>query len=325
MALVTLIQNIRRRPPEHGRIRYGERFVGRNGKSAMRALTQFRFTSPDRNAIEQIAALYGGEARPWSDPKASPQNQFEVYTEASRIKVMLPVADCYTMAYEQWGGRGIERRCDGQTCTFYGAGPPMERDCMCQNQAQQTCKPYSRVNVIMPGVDLGGVWRLEVKGQSFMHEGPGMLDLILSMSEGGMASCDIMLTKRSTNGKHYVVPQFVMPYTPEQILAGHAQVRRLPSAAHAHPSVLPARAELAPVPDLDDEVVDGELVEDSWYEADTVEDGLADLLERSVEQARERKLHAVPNTVEGWDDHNRPLDRAIRRNPDPNGPKWIPK
>lgn len=322
MAQVTLIQNIRRRPPEHGRIRFGERFVGRNGKTAMRALTTFRFTSPDRNAIEQIAALYGGEARPWSDPKASPQNQFEVYTEASRIKVMLPVQDCYTMAYEQWGGRGIERRCDGQTCTFYGAGSPMERDCICQNQPEQTCKPYSRVNVIMPGVDLGGVWRLEVKGQSFMHEGPGMLELILSMSEGGMAACDIMLTKRSTNGKHYVVPQFVMPYTPEQILAGQAQVRALPSAAH--PSVMPARAELAPVPDLDDEVVDGELVDDGWYEQPVDDGELVVLLERSVERAR--KLRAVPdNVVEGWDDANRPLDRAVRRNPDPNGPKWIPK
>ena len=89
MALVTLIANIRRRPPEHGRIRFGERYTARNGKSAMRALTTFRFTSPDRNAIEQIARLYGGEARPWSDPKASPQNQFEVYTESSRISVML--------------------------------------------------------------------------------------------------------------------------------------------------------------------------------------------------------------------------------------------
>lgn len=321
MAQVTLIANIRRRPPEHGRIRFGERFVGRNGKSAMRALTTFRFTSPDRNAIEQIARLYGGECRPWSDPKASPQNQFEVTTETSRVHVMLPAADCYTLAYEQWGGRGIERRCDGQTCTFYGAGQPMERDCICASQPTQTCKPYSRVNVIMPGVDLGGVWRLEVKGQSFMHEGPGMLDLILQTAQGnGMVHADILLTKRSSNGKNYVVPQFIMPFTPEQLLAGEAQVRAL------HPSALPPRAELAAVPDLDDEVVDGELVDD-WHERGSADDGeLVELLEQSVRLAEARKLRAVPSTPsEGWDDHNRPMDRAVRRNPDPNGPKWIPK
>ena len=44
------------RTPEHGRIRLGVKT-----ERAMKSLDTFRFTSPDKEAIEQIADAYGGD------------------------------------------------------------------------------------------------------------------------------------------------------------------------------------------------------------------------------------------------------------------------
>ena len=70
------------RIPEQGRIRLGVKT-----ERAMKALDTFRFTSPDPEAIAALASLYGGKAKPWSDKRASPKEQWEVITEADSIKV----------------------------------------------------------------------------------------------------------------------------------------------------------------------------------------------------------------------------------------------
>lgn len=323
MANIVPLSSIVTRPPEHGRIRFGVRAVMRNGKEAPRAIERWRFTSPDRKAIEQLAELYGGRCTPWTDPKASPQNQFEVTTDASTIEVLLNTDDCYTVAYEQWGGKGIDRRCDGETCTFYGAGKPMTRPCICADQPTQTCKPYSRVNMLLPGVDLGGVWRLEVKGLAFMHEAPGMIQTIRQLHEG-MARVELMLTKRTKRGvddkgrptvNHFIVPQFVVRATPDQLLAGMHRVSSISG---------PPRRELNAAPD--DEVVDAEVLDpvlnDLWEEEDG-DDGLLAQLEQSVQIARAARHPSAGPLQDGWDIP--PPDISVKRNPNPEGPKWIRK
>ena len=65
------------RIPEHGRIRLG---MQDEGRGFPKSLDTFRFTSPDKEAVEQIANLYGGEVNKWNDKKASPPNQWEVIT-----------------------------------------------------------------------------------------------------------------------------------------------------------------------------------------------------------------------------------------------------
>ena len=321
MASIVKIRDLRLRPPEHGRIRFGKKTVTRNGKERPTAIETWRFTSPDREAIEQLAELYGGRCEPWHDPKASPQHQFQVETDAGRIQVWMAPNDSYTVQYEQWGGKGIERRCDGETCTFYGIGGAMERPCVCESQPEQTCKPYSRLNVILPQIRFGGVWRLEVKGQAFAHEAPGMIEAILAMQQAGMARVDLLLTKRTARDDsgqlmHFVVPQISVSITPEEMLQGLGQVQQRISLEH------PSRLAIAPAPfttDGDDSAVMGELIEPSvWhrpYDDDDAEDAeLVDLLERSVAKVAAEKL-------DGWD--TPPPDVRVKRNLNPGGPKWI--
>ena len=316
MATIVRIRDLRTRPPEHGRIRFGKKVTSQGGKERPTALETWRFTSPDRDAVEQLAALYGGECRSWEDPKASPQHQFQVETNASRIQVWLPNEDSYSVAYEQWGGKGLERRCDGETCSFAGIGGAIERPCVCADQAVQTCKPYSRLNVILPQIRFGGVWRLEVKGQAFAHEAPGMIEAITRLQSGGMVRVDLLLTRRTARdaqGKtmHFVVPQVSVAVTPEEMLSGGAKV--LQRIEH------PALAALSVAPD--DEAVMGELIEPSvWHQPAVVDDNiedaeLIDLLARSIDQARADRAPV------GWD--TPPPDVKVTRNPDPAGPKWV--
>lgn len=316
------------RPPEHGRIRFGERFKS-GGRERPRALKTWRFTSPDEIAIRQIAQEYGGEARPWFDPKANPQNQWEVLTPVDRIHVWLPTEDSLSIMMEQWGGRGIERRCDEVTCTFYGRGRPMQAPCYCADQPKPTCKPYSRLNVIIPNVVFGGVWRLEVKGNHFAHEAPGMISTIASLQERqGMVRVDLLLTERTGKDDEgrmtkFIVPKISVAMTPQQMLEGMAQVQRLaigPSREVTETPVATPELRSVTVDPDDDDIVDAEILEGPWHHAiDEDDTELTQLLKQSVEQAEIRKAHRE----DGWDEP--PGHVAVKRNPDPNGPKYIRK
>ena len=94
------------RTPEQGRIRLGVKT-----ERAMKSLDTFRFTSLDKSAIEQIASIYGGAVKSWTPPR-SKQEQWEVITTTSEIRVYLP-PHSIDVWYEAWSGGGCQRRCDG--------------------------------------------------------------------------------------------------------------------------------------------------------------------------------------------------------------------
>ena len=319
MASVIRLDEIRTRPPEHGRIRLGERFQTRNGKTAMRATTTFRFTSHDRTAIEQLAELYGGTPGPWSDPKA-PEGQWEVLTTSNRISVWLP-PNAYNVAYERWGGRGVERRCDGARCTSYGF-TNVESGCLCALEEERSCKTTSRVQLILPEIKLGGVWRLESKSENFAYEAPGMIDMLSAFQAQGMTKVDVVLVQRTTTvqgqKKNFIVPVFEAQASPMQVLEGAAQVR--PAGVLQHPSGQAPALALVAAPD--DEVVDAEIMDEDWHQSLYVvekpeEDDLAARLEASVQMVEARKAEEEL----GWDVP--PPGVSVKRNPDPNGRKWV--
>jgi len=279
MRPVVPIRNIQRRIPEAGRIRIGVR----TGK-AMKALDVFRFTSPDREAIEQIAATYGGEVKPWSDPKAAP-NQWEVITTASELRIVLPPEPLGTSPiYEQWSGGGCARRCDGLICTTLQRGPeglePVQVDCICTAEGALACEPHTRLNVLLPEVRFTGVWRLESKSWNVAQEMPGFVELIASLQERGLTRGVLRLEQRVSKAAgethRFVVPVLGVSESMDALAAGAAQVGAIgaspsvpiaeiePGANHTTtPPTLssPAPAE-AVAPGSDDDVVDAEVVDD---------------------------------------------------------------
>lgn len=275
---VVPIANLHRRIPEAGRIRFGVK-TGR----AMKALSTFRFTSHDEEALHQIAALYQGEVKPWSDPKAA-EGQFEIITEASEIRIVLPPDPLGgTPIYEQWGGGGCERRCDGLNAEITTRGPDgaemTEVPCICSAQQAMSCEPRTRLSVILPEIRFGGVWRLETKSWNAAQEMPGMVDLIQSLQERGLTRGVLALKHRRsvTAGEthKFIVPVLGIDETMEALAAGAAQVGALPLSTTAGElergsdsgaDSSEAEGEVAGVSpaaasNSDDDIVDAELVD----------------------------------------------------------------
>ena len=254
------IANLQRRIAEAGRIRVGEK----TGK-AMKALSTFRFTSHDQEALGQIAAMYGGTVRPWSDPKAA-AGQFEIVTEASEIRVVLP-PDPWggTPIYELWGGGGCERRCDGLTAAVLQRGPeglePVDVPCMCAAKGEMTCKVITRLNVILPEVRFAGVWRLDTKSWNAAQELPGMVDMVQQMQGRGLTHATLALKHRRSvqagETHKFIVPVLGIPASVEQLVSGAMQLGALPSAERAPVAALDAGPQSEVV---DAEVVDTETV-----------------------------------------------------------------
>ena len=210
------------RIPEAGRIRLGVK-TG----NAMKSIDTFRFTSPDEDLITELAELYGGQCVPWNDPKANPPNQWQVITQAKEIAIYLP-ANSLSCWYEMWAGGGVQRRCDGEICQIprttpggweMGSGP-----CVCASSGAMQCRPYTRLNVILPTIPFRGVWRLETKGWNAATELPGMVDIIDACAGAGVIVRATMYVERRVQqtpaGKrNFVVPGIKLAASMAEIIA----------------------------------------------------------------------------------------------------------
>ena len=242
------------RTPEHGRIRLGVKT-----ERAMKSLDTFRFTSPDKEAIEQIADAHGGNVNSWTPPK-SKQQQWEVITTSSEIRVFLP-PNSIDVWYEQWSGGGCQRRCDGVSADVPVKTPDgMDTDsvpCLCSLEQSMVCSPYTRLRVVLPEIRFGGVWRLESKGWNAANEMPGMAGMLGQLQSIGLAEAMLSLEKRTKvsggQTRHFVVPRLSMDTSPEELLEGKGLASALDS---------PPRP--APVLELEAEVIEAEIVTEGW-------------------------------------------------------------
>jgi hypothetical protein len=197
--------DLQRRLREAGRIRLGEQVPTKDGKRRPRKLDHFRFTSRSQQMIERVAALYGGQWRPW-DNGGKPE--FEVQTTATQIPVCVPTSMSFSQAYEVWGGGFCTQRCDGQ---WDGV-----RDCPCDCDPDgRVCKITTRLSLILPEVGGIGTWRLESHGYYSASELAGVIDVIEAAAGAGIAipaelGLDQREVRRLVAGKPQTY-QFVVP------------------------------------------------------------------------------------------------------------------
>ena len=259
------------RIPEQGRIRLGVKT-----ERAMRSLDTFRFTSPDPGAIEAIATLYGGTMKEWNEKRATPQSQWEVITEATDIRVFLP-QHSIDVWYEEWGGGGILRRCDGIDAQVEVKTPdgtdidivPCHCSGLIEQGKQMMCRPYTRLSVILPEIRFGGTWRLESKGWNASKELPAMAQVIAQMQTIGIVEGRLSIEKRTKisggQTRHFVVPKLSMDTSPLEIMAGGARPQNVSLPEPEMPAISTVKEVF---PDI--EVVDAVIVaapgEDAWEE-----------------------------------------------------------
>jgi hypothetical protein len=277
MRPIVPLANLARRLPEAGRLRTGVQAPTRSGKTAPKAIETWRMTSHDQEAIEQVAAIYGGTPRPWAGSPTP--GQWEVVTEASELHVVLPPDPLGgTPIYEAWSGGGCQRRCDGLVCQTPTSGPDgtemTEVPCMCSTKGEMVCKPHTRLAVILPDVRFGGTWRYEsATSWNVAQELPGMVDLIRSLQERGLTRALLAIEHRKSaqTRKPFTIPVLRVADSLDRLAAGAARVTSIqpaptmteigPAPAETPIDETPESTAAAP-PDLDDEVIDAVIVED---------------------------------------------------------------
>lgn len=218
------IIDLQMRQRELGRIRMGRK-TGEKGRPEK--LDKFRFTSASKDLIDSIAALYGGQAAAWNNDGAA---QFEVYTQANRVPILLPPQPI-SQWYELWSGGGCQRRCDGVT-NVLGDKPcecpsdPLDRAELAAKG--RACKPTTRLNVMLRDVPGIGVWRLESHGFHSAVELPMVAEFLAQATEAGTyLPAELALAARSSKrpgvGKRdWLVPIIEVGATLRQIMSGEA-------------------------------------------------------------------------------------------------------
>lgn len=235
---------LQRRIPTAGRLRFGIKTGKRNRP---KAIDHWRITSHDQEAIEQVAAIYGGEPRPWEDAPTS--GQWEVITQASELRIVLPPDPLgNSPIYELWSRGGCQRRCDGVTCVIDEyTGPdeaePVETDCICNGKGVLECKVKTRLSVILPEIRFAGVWRLDSGSWNVAHEMPGMVELIQSMQHRGLTRGLLALEHRRQisrkQTRRFIVPALRIAGSANELASGDMQVNSLGKADQGRSLSLP--------------------------------------------------------------------------------------
>ncbi|WP_035796349.1 recombination directionality factor [Kitasatospora mediocidica] len=236
------ILDLQRRMRQLGEIRIGHTVdtgkVDKNGKAIKRPakLQAFRFTSPSRPILEQVAGLYGGTVKPWTPANGGPA-EFEVYSTVDRLPVLVPPADAVSQWYELYAGSKCQRRCDGVT------EHKRDRPCMC-NPEKRDCSITTRVNVMLRDLPALGQWLLVSKGYYAAVELPPAAELLAQVG-GYVAGWLGMEAKSVVNDegtRRFMVPTLDVEITPTELMSG--QIRGAAQQVTAGPGA--AAIEAAP-------------------------------------------------------------------------------
>ncbi|MEV5770130.1 hypothetical protein AB0L49_02500 [Streptomyces antimycoticus] len=215
------IIDLQRRMRQLGEIRIGHVVptgrTRRDGKPGTRPakLNHFRFTSPSREILTQVAALYGGEVKAWTPANGGP-SEFEVYSTTNRLPVLIPPKDAVSQWYELYAGSKCQRRCDGVT------EQKSDRPCICDPE-DRDCKITTRVNVMLRDVPALGQWLLISKGYYAAVELPPAAELLAQAGGyvAGWLGMEEKLVQRDEGPARFMVPTLDVEITPAALMAGN--------------------------------------------------------------------------------------------------------
>ena len=247
MPILTLQKRLR----QAGRIRIGAKVATKNGSRPSK-LETFRITSADQSIIEAAAEIYGGDPQVWDG--AAVGTQFEVYTKATEIDVIVPPSTiAFSQFLELWGGGGCLRRCDGVTNLL------TDSPCIC-DQENPECRPTTRLNVILAALDGIGVFRLESHGHAAAAELGGSMEVLQIMQSHGISMVPgrLMLEQRQSKRlDEKGVPQtfnFVVPVLDFKVSIASLAAASVPPQARLS-SVTPIQTETLATPSIAEQVL----------------------------------------------------------------------
>ncbi|MFF8656767.1 recombination directionality factor [Streptomyces huasconensis] len=301
------IIDLQRRMRQLGEIRIGHVVptgkTRRDGKPGTRPakLNHFRFTSPSREILAEVAALYGGEVKPWTPANGGP-SEFEVYSTTNRLPVLIPPRDAVSQWYELYAGSKCQRRCDGVT------EHKKDRPCICDPDNRE-CSITTRVNVMLRDVPALGQWLLVSKGFYAAVTLPPAAELLAQAGGyvAGWLGMEEKLVQREQGPARFMVPTLDVEITPAALMEG--RITGAPAAVATGPERVaitggrPDYAALAAVATTAEEV--GKL----WKQA--VDDKHMDDALAAVLKTRGEELRAAAAPKEDSGPHPDDVERTV--------------
>jgi hypothetical protein len=190
------IKTLQSRLTQVGVIRLGQQLVSQKGKKYPAKLETLRFTSPSKPLIDAVAAAYGGQVKVWQAPTGP---QWEVITAAKEIPVLVP-PQRIDPNMELWGNGFRSRMCDGETESIRNA------PCLCEaarTAGQQmtpmtTCKPTTRMSLMLAEIPSLGTWKLEAHGWNAAAELPTLAASIESAPQPIPARLEVQVREKKS-------------------------------------------------------------------------------------------------------------------------------
>ena len=309
------IITVQRRMAEQGRIRLGQKVATASGKQRPDKLDRFRFTSPNQGLIEQIAAKYGGDARPWDN---AGKREFEVISDARAIPVIV-IKGGFSQWHETWSKAGLQHRCDGEKDP---AGVYCDPDDPAHVEAIQ--KPTTRLSVMLAEIETLGTWRMESKGWNAAAELPSMAELAMHVGDYVPATLSlaerssIIETDRGSQTSRFVVPVLDLRVTKARLveIAGATSAPAPVQISGTAPAQIGAPAGGMDADDWGDAVADAtsaDELREIWTRAGKAGALTNDLKARITNQLNEIAEAAKENQGEYVAEHDEPSDEPIDR------------
>jgi len=309
------IKQIQTRLAQIGVIRLGEKRRSASGKEYPAKLETFRVTSPSKPLIESVAALLGGEVRPWQS-KTGPE--WEVVTDATEIPVHVP-PQVIDPNYELWGNGFRARFCDGETERIRGAaclceaaarvryeraGMRWPDDGMFERDPKNDCKPTTRLTLMISDIPAGvGTFKLESHGMNAAAELPALSKSIaaarepipatlrLQQREGGVMK--IVDGREKVEARKYAVPvlDFFGLFTPRQAFSGQLESAIQNAIGGGQQAIEAPKLTAGDVLDQAEELETVEDLQELWRRA-----AAAQVLTNDVKKALQERVDALNAT-----------------------------
>lgn len=239
--------DIQRRHASVFTIRLGHQVEASNGKMRPEKLTdRMRITAPSEATCKAFVEVYGGEVRPFDEPKS--KDRFEAYLPTSWLRIMVLPGQSLQQWWEMYKRSVCVRRCDGEKEQKSG------KACLCPAEiderlkATEACRPMTRVNVLCPDVQVIGSGSLVTHSMIAAETLPQSIAIAEAALSRGFMVPGVLRVVEHKSLNHFIYPVIEIVGVSLNELAGVGD--RLQLATEATPSAIEAEARprFTPVP-----------------------------------------------------------------------------
>ena len=194
------------------------------GKGRPRSIKTWRLCSSREDLLEQLAEEYGGKVERSTHAKAS--HSHEVITETDTLNVVLPPDPLgNSPMYRKYGGKGLERECDGEICHLSEprGNQIFESDvpCICETKGFE-CKVNTRLEVLISSVAMAGTWTFVTNSEQNADTIPAMVQAIESAATRGFPLATLTVEEAQARGgsKKFILVRLAPVVSLQELMSG---------------------------------------------------------------------------------------------------------